>query len=57
MLVPWLLWSIIFAATALTLWWVADRSHERWSGPLVGIADLLIAATVLAIFSRLGAGR
>ena len=59
MLVPWLLWSLIFATTALTLWW------RRWAltrslvcSALVGIAGLLIAAAVLVISSTLGvAGR
>ena len=59
MLVPWLLWSLIFATTALTLWW------RRWaltrslvcSAP-VGTAGLLIAAAVLVISSTPGvAGR
>jgi hypothetical protein len=55
----WLLWSVLFAISSLVLWhrgWPVARSVVR--SMLVGLAGVLMAAILLALFGQLGvAGR
>ncbi len=56
---PWLLWSLLFAAVSLFLWWRGwslPRSVLRSS--LIGLAGLALAGALLAAIGQLGvAGR
>ena len=56
---PWFLWSLLFAISSLMLWyrgWSLSGSVAR--STIVGFAGLLLAAVVLAAFGQLGvAGR
>ena len=57
LVVPWLLWSILFALASLVLWfrrWPLLRSTV-WS-VVVGLAGLVIAAMVLVFVGQLGVG-
>ena len=54
---PWLLWSLLFAASSLVLWrrgWSLPRSTVR--SAVVGLAGVLLAALLLAAFGQLGVG-
>ena len=54
---PWLLWSLLFAASSLILWhrgW--SLSHSTVLSAVVGLAGVLLAAVLLAIFGLLGIG-
>jgi hypothetical protein len=57
--IPWFLWSLIFAVTSLFLWhrrWSAARSFTR--SALAGLGGVLLAAVILALLGQLGvAGR
>ena len=59
LVLPWLLWSLIFAVSCLVLWarrWPVVRS-AIWSAG-VGLAGVLMAAAALMVFGQLGvAGR
>ena len=57
LVMPWAVWSLIFAGTAFTLW------RRRWPlmpslvcSVLVGAGGILIAAAVLALTGSLGLG-
>lgn len=55
--VPWFLWSMIFAVSSFVLWyrgWSLWRSSARSAA--VGIGGVLFAALVLAAFGQLGIG-
>ena len=58
-ILPWSLWSLLFAASALVLWrrgWSLSRSLVR--SAIVGFLGILLVAAVLALFGHLGvAGR
>jgi hypothetical protein len=57
LVVPWLLWSILFALASFVLWfrrWTLVRS-TIWSA-VFGIAGLVVTAMVLAFFGQLGVG-
>ena len=58
-MLPWLLWSLVFAVSALVLWrrgWSLRQALVR--SAMVGFSVILLAAGLLAIFSQLGvAGR
>ena len=54
---PWLLWSIIFAVSSFILWyrgWSLLRSSARSAA--VGFGGVVIAALLLAVFGQLGIG-
>ena len=54
---PWLLWSIIFAISSFILWyrgWSLSRSSGR--SAVVGFGGIVIAALVLAAVGQLGIG-
>lgn len=54
---PWLLWSIIFAVSSFVLWylgWPLSRSSARSAA--VGFGGLVIVALLLAAFGQLGIG-
>ncbi|HUE83555.1 MAG TPA: hypothetical protein VMM84_15730 [Pyrinomonadaceae bacterium] len=54
---PWLLWSFIFAITSLILWrrgWPVVRSTV-WS-TFAGLSGLLVTAVFLAFLGQLGVG-
>jgi hypothetical protein len=56
-LMPWLLWSVVYAVSSLLLWrrgWTIGRSVVR-SGA-VGLIAIAAAAVVLAAFGQLGIG-
>jgi len=59
LVLPWALWSVLFAVSSLVLWrrgWPVLRSTVR--SAIVGVAGLLLAAVVLALVGQLGvAGR
>lgn len=56
---PWLLWSLLFAASSLVLWrrgW--SLSSSLLGSSLVGLAGVLVAGILLAALGQLGvAGR
>ena len=58
-ILPWSLWSLLFAASAMVLWrrgWSLSRSLVR--SAIIGFSGVLLAAALLALFSQLGvAGR
>ncbi len=58
-LLPWTLWSLLFAVASLGFWrrgWRLGRSSA--GAALVGVAGVVLAALVLALFGQLGvAGR
>lgn len=54
---PWTLWSLLFAIASLVLWrrgWSLSRS-TGWSA-LIGVAGVLLAALALAAAGQLGVG-
>jgi len=54
---PWLVWSILFAIGSFVLWrrgWTAVRSTV-WSAA-IALAGLLCGAALLAAFGKLGVG-
>ena len=54
---PWFLWSFLFAASSLILWhrgWSLSRSLVR--SAVVGVAGVLLTAVLLAVFGQLGVG-
>lgn len=57
--IPWLLWSLLFAITSLILWgrgWSLSRTTIR--SAVIGFAGVLLAALLLAAVGQLGvAGR
>lgn len=56
-LLPWTLWSLLFAMSSLVLWWrgwTAVRATV-WSAA-IGVAGVVAAALALAAFGRLGVG-
>ena len=58
-ILPWFLWSLLYAISSFVLWrrgWPAFRSIG--SSAVVGLAGILLAALLLAVFGQLGvAGR
>lgn len=56
---PWTLWSLLYALSSLVLWrrgWPTGRATV-WSS-VVGLAGVLVAAALLALMGQLGvAGR
>lgn len=57
LLVPWLLWSLIFAVSSLVFWRRGYRiAGSLWRSALVGVAGLSILAVALALFGQLGIG-
>jgi len=57
LLLPWTLWSLIFAVSSLVLWrcgWTVLRS-TAWSAA-TGLAGLLVAGLALALVGQLGIG-
>lgn len=56
-ILPWLLWSIIFAVSSFILWyrgWPFWRSSTR--SAVAGLGGLVITALILATFGQLGIG-
>ncbi len=54
---PWTLWSLLFAIASLVLWrrgWPLSRATGR--SALVGVAGVLLAALALAATGQLGVG-
>lgn len=56
---PWLLWSLLFAGGSLVLWRRGRRVlRASLASALVGLTGVLLAALVLALLGQLGvAGR
>jgi hypothetical protein len=53
-LIPWLLWSLVFAVSSWLLWW---RGHDLWASTrrsaLAGLAGLAIAILALVAYGTL----
>ena len=56
-LIPWLLWSLLFAVSSWVLW---RRGYavgpSLWRAALVGLAGLVIVAVTLGVLGLLGVG-
>lgn len=59
LLLPWILWSLVFAVSSWILWRRGRAFFSGlWRAGLIGIAGLVLAALLLAAVGQLGvAGR
>ena len=54
-ILPWVLWSLVFAVSCFVLWWrgwTHARSLRR--SALIGFGSVLLAGIILAAFGQLG---